>query len=117
MLDLDADDSAVFPLALKTSIMPLEPTAYSYDVSSEGGLTYFNFTLNDFNDELYSFTVWGRVYGTDGQDADPPIDETATDSNQAIVTDTVPTSTIGAANSDLLSGALLVSSLMIALRG
>lgn len=74
---LQATDSAVFPVAAKTSIMPLEPEDYTYEFASSGNNTVYNLTLENFNEELYSFAVWGRVFATDGQEADPPVQDSA----------------------------------------
>lgn len=75
--DLECDDSAVFPIALKTNIMPLEPISYTYDANYNGDTTVYNLILKEFDDDLYNFAVWGRVFATDGLEADPPVDDSA----------------------------------------
>lgn len=59
--------------------MPLEPDDFMYEVGSQESNTIFNMTLINFDEELYSFGVWGRVFATDGQEADPAVEE-STDS-------------------------------------
>lgn len=53
--------------------MPLEAEDYLYELTSVESNTVFKLTLRNFNEELYSFAVWGRVFATDGQEADPAV--------------------------------------------
>ncbi|XP_072934499.1 vanin-like protein 2 isoform X3 [Epargyreus clarus] len=71
--DLDAHDSSYFPVALTTSIMPLESKDYTYEVSTQGNVTNISAVLKSNTPELYSFAVWGRVFDRDGEDATPPL--------------------------------------------
>lgn len=112
---MNADDSAVFPVALKSSIMPLEAEAYYYGKMTAGIVTYSSLTLRDFDEELYTFAIWGRVFATDGQEADPPVEEVAAETTPA-VTESVQTTTPDAAHSHYLSGLLLIPALALALR-
>ncbi|XP_063368774.1 vanin-like protein 1 [Cydia amplana] len=59
---LDAHDSSFFPISLDVSIMPLEPSEYTYTEVPGDGTTVFTYTLVNTEKELYSFAVWGRVF-------------------------------------------------------
>ncbi|XP_063541459.1 vanin-like protein 1 isoform X3 [Cydia strobilella] len=59
---LDAHDSSFFPISLDVSIMPLEPSEYTYTEVQGDVTTVFTYTLVNTEKELYSFAVWGRVF-------------------------------------------------------
>ncbi|CAG5024347.1 unnamed protein product [Parnassius apollo] len=72
---LKAADSTFYPVSLDIKIMPLEPQDYTFTLENSNNMrvTTYNFTLNKQNSDLYSFAVWGRVFGTDGEEASPPV--------------------------------------------
>lgn len=59
---LNAKDSAFFPVSLDVSIMPLEVDEYTYTEVQNNENTVFTFTLVNTGKDLYTFAVWGRVY-------------------------------------------------------
>ncbi|XP_075983848.1 vanin-like protein 1 isoform X3 [Anticarsia gemmatalis] len=77
MTDLDADDFVVFPVALQVSIMPLETKEYTYNKTVTGNVTVHSMSLLNSSPELYTFAIWGRVFATDGQEADPPFEDSS----------------------------------------
>ncbi|XP_073948410.1 vanin-like protein 2 isoform X3 [Choristoneura fumiferana] len=61
---LNAKDSAFFPVSLDVSIMPLEVDEYTYTEVQNNENTVFTFTLVNTGKDLYTFAVFGRVYST-----------------------------------------------------
>ncbi|CAK1590455.1 unnamed protein product [Parnassius mnemosyne] len=73
--DLEAPDSTFYPVSLDIKIMPLEPQDYvfKFETNNHMRVTTYTFSLNKQKSDLYSFAVWGRVFGTDGEEASPPV--------------------------------------------
>ncbi|XP_059054217.1 vanin-like protein 1 [Achroia grisella] len=91
--EVQARDSAFFPLSLDIYIMPLKPQEFTYYENEYGNVTIYNLTLNNYDAQLYSFAVWGRVFATDGDIETPPVEVPRTDSYVAAVLEyTVPSS-------------------------
>nr|XP_013189643.1 unnamed protein product [Amyelois transitella] len=72
---LSAQDSEFFPISLNVAIMPLEVQDTTFTEEIQGENTIFTFTLNNHDVKLYAFSVWGRVFGWDGDDESPPVGE------------------------------------------
>ncbi|XP_053617654.1 vanin-like protein 1 [Plodia interpunctella] len=70
---LTAQDSEFFPISLNVAIMPLEPQDTTFTEEIQGPNTVFTYTLENHDVKLYTFSVWGRVYGWDGYDESPPV--------------------------------------------
>ncbi|XP_026755190.2 uncharacterized protein LOC113515229 [Galleria mellonella] len=75
--NLQARDSAFFPISLDVSIMPLEVKDFTFNEDTQGDVTVYSLTLKRTNAQLYAFAVWGRVFATDKQDASPPIPDSS----------------------------------------
>ncbi|KAM3963991.1 vanin-like protein 1 [Aphomia sociella] len=74
---LQARDSAFFPLSLDVSLMPLETEGFTYNENTQGNVTVYTLTLRRNTAQLYTFAVWGRVFATDGQDAAPAVPDSS----------------------------------------
>ncbi|XP_035448666.2 vanin-like protein 2 isoform X3 [Spodoptera frugiperda] len=70
---LDTDDSIVYPVSSKVTIMPLESKDFTYTKAQQNDVTVHTMTLTNKMAELYTFAIWGRRFATDGQDADPEL--------------------------------------------
>ncbi|KAL4711785.1 hypothetical protein ACJJTC_005954 [Scirpophaga incertulas] len=93
---VEAKDTVYYPVSLDTSIMPLKSEDFTYSEDTNDNVTVYTMFLDNTNVELYSFSIWGRVFATDGLDADPPLevtDETSTipAGTTTIVTDNTTT--------------------------
>ncbi|XP_049879633.1 vanin-like protein 1 isoform X4 [Pectinophora gossypiella] len=75
--NLTAHDSAFFPVSLDVSIMPLEPEGFTYNTDTQGTTTVYTLKLNNNTAELYTFAVWGRLFGLDDQEATPPLPDSS----------------------------------------
>ncbi|XP_068623395.1 vanin-like protein 2 isoform X3 [Battus philenor] len=71
---LRASDSVFYPVSLDTSIMPLRPQQYTYEIKIlDNETSNYSFKLNNITSNVYSFAVWGRVFIDDGQNPTPPL--------------------------------------------
>ncbi|CAK1541581.1 unnamed protein product [Leptosia nina] len=71
--DLQVDNIAYYPVSLQPTILPLEAKDYSLNITSLFGVVdIYNYQLINTNAELYSFGIFGRVFGRDGEEPTPP---------------------------------------------
>lgn len=75
---LSAENSVVYPVSVKSSLMPLEPTTYTFNKVVNTQITLYDYALSVHEVELYSFALWGRVFATDGDEATPPFNSSNT---------------------------------------
>nr|XP_026488912.1 vanin-like protein 2 isoform X1 [Vanessa tameamea] len=119
---LNASEAAYFPISLDTAIMPLKTNDYTFEkIMFFDLVTIITMDLKNVDAELYTFSVWGRQYTTDGQTATPPVEQNDDDGSSTGGDTTVPPATTdddsgpGAAVTNSISVTLLVAVIMILL--
>ncbi|XP_037292535.1 vanin-like protein 2 isoform X2 [Manduca sexta] len=75
---LQADGFVMYPVSVIEPIMPLEPKGFTFTATTANTTTVYNYSLVNLDAKLYAFTLWGRYFATDGQDATPPVPDSAT---------------------------------------
>jgi hypothetical protein len=111
--EFQAKNTVYFPVSLKTSIMPLETEYYIYSEDINQNVTVYSLFLDNTEVELYSFAIWGRLFATDGQEADPPIEE---NTEPGFTEEPTTTEQDDSASAHLVAKILLIPSILLLMK-